>query len=86
MNTLRKQIDEIDHKIIDLLALRKDVVSEVGRLKKKKGTGVLDSTRWEQVLIDRKGYARDRNVSEEFTAHVWELIHRYSLKIEHSNE
>lgn len=50
LTTLRKQIDIIDHQLIDLLEQRMDVASSVAAYKKETGMAILDTSREEQKL------------------------------------
>ena len=72
---LRKKIDEIDGKIVSLLAKRMKVVKEVGRLKKKDSIPVFDKERWKKIIKSKKGYVKK----------IWEIIHDEALKIENRN-
>jgi len=47
---IRSQIDAIDDHLLDLINRRLDLVTEVGRIKAKKGRQVLDSTRESQIF------------------------------------
>ena len=72
LESLRKQIDEIDESIIILLSKRMKIVGKVGLLKKKQNIPVLDSARWKKVIKLKKGYIKK----------IWEIIHHEALKIE----
>lgn len=83
---LRKQINEIDHAIINLLAERMDLVKRIGGLKRSEGKEPLDSDRWHQILMDRVAYARERGVSEQLIEKIWHEVHDHALEIEKSDE
>lgn len=74
LKILRKQIDEIDESIINLLAKRMKIVKKVGQLKKKQNIPVLDSARWQEIIRSKKGFVKK----------IWEIIHDEALKIEKS--
>ena len=74
LKDFRKQIDEIDEQIVNLLAKRMKIVEKVGLLKKKKNIPVLDSARWQKVIKTKKGFVKK----------IWEIIHEEALKIEKS--
>ncbi|MDC0652436.1 bifunctional 3-deoxy-7-phosphoheptulonate synthase/chorismate mutase type II, partial [Flavobacteriaceae bacterium] len=46
LNTLRTQIDVIDHQLIDILGKRMKIADAIGELKKDKNVAVLQSKRW----------------------------------------
>lgn len=72
LKDLRKQIDEVDNQIVDLLAKRMMVVKKIGRLKKKNNIPALDESRWQKVIRSKKGYFKK----------IYEIIHMEALKIE----
>lgn len=72
LDGLRKQIDEIDESIINLLAKRMKIVKKVGLLKKKQNIPAFDSVRWQKVIKSKKGFIKK----------IWEIIHKEALKIE----
>ena len=83
---LRKQIDEVDHAIIDLITKRFEYVKDIGALKKIERKDPLDTDRFRQVLIDRVAYARERGVDKKIIETIWHEIHNHALEIETSNE
>ena len=50
LNTLRTQIDVIDHGLLDNLGKRMKVAIEIGGLKKLKNVAVLQTKRWNEIL------------------------------------
>ena len=56
----RKEIDKITEKIIKLIAERRNIVLEIGRIKKKKGLPILDEKREKQLIL------RAKNLSKKF--------------------
>lgn len=51
LNLLRKKIDEIDEKLLNLLKERLEVSKKIGEIKKKKNMPIYDPIR-EQEIID----------------------------------
>ena len=82
LNDLRKQIDEIDSLIINLLAKRMKVVEEVGRLKKKHHIPPLDPARWQRVLNSKMKKAKSLGLDPEMVKKIYNIIHDYALEIE----
>ena len=74
LESLRKQINEIDEQIISLLAKRMKLVQEVGHLKRKNNIPILDRSRWQKVIKSKKGYIKK----------IWKIIHDEALRIEQS--
>ena len=50
INTLRTQIDVIDHQLIDMLGKRMKVADDIGTLKKEHNVAVLQTKRWNEIL------------------------------------
>jgi len=50
LNTLRTQIDVIDHGLLETLGKRMKVAVSIGELKKKKNVAVLQTKRWNEIL------------------------------------
>jgi chorismate mutase len=84
LNSLRLEIDEIDEKLICLLAKRIQIAKSIGAHKKDKGLKPLDEKRWTKVLKSRIKIGKKHDLSEEFTTNVWEAIHQGSLKVQKS--
>jgi len=78
----RKQIDEIDTQIIDLLAKRFEIVKKVGEYKKERNIPPLQPERWQQVLQTRKNLAKEKWLNPELIEKFWNLIHEEALKLE----
>jgi len=78
----RKQIDEIDAQIIDLLAKRFEIVKKVGEYKKERNIPPLQPERWQQVLQTRKNLAKEKWLNPELIEKIWNLIHEEALKLE----
>jgi len=78
----RDKIDEIDQKIIDLLADRFTCVEAIGELKKLYHTAPLQPNRWESVISGRKQYAQTKGISPDFIEELWDTIHEYALELQ----
>lgn len=72
LENLRKQIDDIDQKIVSLLAKRMEIVKRVGKYKRENNLPIFDNARWQEVIKSKKGFVRK----------IWEIIHEEALKIE----
>jgi len=78
----RKQIDEIDRQIIQLLAERFLVVKKVWEWKKKHNIPPLQPERWQQVLETRKELASKMWINAQLIEKIWDLIHQEALRLE----
>ena len=75
MAKMRKQIDTIDKKIIDLLEDRMRVVKNIGDFKKINNIEPLDPARWQEVLATRVAMGISAKLSEELITTIWTSIH-----------
>ncbi len=80
LKELRKNIDEIDLKILDLIQIRKNLVTEVVKLKKR--DQIVDQKRIEFILNKLKVEALKRGLSIEFTEEIWTLMIKNFIKYE----
>ena len=64
IRTLREQLDQIDRKLMELLAERMDTARQIGRWKMERGLPVLDAAREEQVLESRAAMVSDPEMQE----------------------
>ena len=80
LEELRKNIDEIDLKILDLIEKRKDLVTDVVKLKKR--DQIVDQKRIEFILNKLKVEASKRGLAIEFIEEIWNLMIRNFIKYE----
>ena len=80
LDELRQNIDEIDMKIIDLIEKRKDLVTEVVKLKKR--DQIIDQKRIEFILNKLKVEASKRGLAVEFIEEIWTLMIKNFIKYE----
>ena len=80
LEELRKNIDEIDLEILDLIEKRKDLVTEVVKLKKR--DQIVDQKRIEFILNKLKVEASKRGLAIEFIEEIWTLMIKNFIKYE----
>jgi len=81
MQKLRKQIDEIDQKIIKLLAKRMDVVKKIGQFKKEAGISVKDKNREQELKNELKRIA-GKDLSPDFVDRLYDVIFKECRKVQ----
>ena len=79
INTLRTQIDVIDHQLIEMLGKRMKVADDIGGLKKQHNVAVLQTKRWNEILGKMILQGEERSLSEEFILRVFKAIHQESI-------
>ena len=88
LTSLRARIDAIDHELIELLARRMGVVSELSQVKRAEGLRVRDSARERVILDDRAEYGARHDLSRELIESIFRVImqasreHQAELKVE----
>ncbi|WP_347922809.1 bifunctional 3-deoxy-7-phosphoheptulonate synthase/chorismate mutase type II [Pontimicrobium sp. SW4] len=79
INTLRTQIDVIDHQLIEVLGKRMKVSDGIGKLKKANNVAVLQSKRWNEILGKMILEGEQHKLSEEFVLRMFKAIHQESI-------
>ncbi len=80
LQTIRKQIDDIDDNILALFAKRFSLVKSLGKIKKEEHLPIKDIKREEEKLnmLIKKG----QRMPEAFIKEVWQRIFAQSYKLE----
>ena len=78
---LRKEIDNLDEEIIQLLKKRMRISKEVGELKEKLDIPVEDKIR-EQEIIERLTTRAGKNLSEEQLIRIFAAVFRSSKQVQ----
>ncbi len=79
---LRLRIDHTDRELLQLLALRQELIQEVGVFKKQHNVQVLQPTRWSDVLQKNIRAGVKLGLSKQFITDIWERIHKEALELE----
>ena len=69
---IRNEIDKLDLKIVELISQRKDLVSEVVKLKRK--DQIIDQERIDQILKKLNLEAKKRGIPEVMIKKLWEIM------------
>lgn len=77
---LRKQIDELDNQLMDLLAKRMRVCREIGQYKKEHNMTVLQTGRYNEILDKRGAQGSLCGMAPDFVKKVFEEIHEESVR------
>ena len=76
---LRKQIDEIDNQIMDILAKRMRVCREIGQYKKEHGMTIVQTSRYSEILDRRGAQASLCGINPGCVRLIFEAIHEESV-------
>ena len=74
LEELRKDIDNMDNKIVELLAKRKDFIKKISEIKKEIKKPVIDEKREQQVIERIKGKAKASGLDEKFVTSLYNII------------
>ena len=80
LNTMRSEIELVDHKILEILAKRMKIVDQIGKLKKENNVAILQTKRWNAILSKMIREGAENNLSEDFILNLFKAIHQESIK------
>ncbi len=80
LSALRRQIDELDNSLLELLARRMRVSEEIGQYKKEHNMPILQSQRYDEILQNRISQAERMDMDGEFMKTVLVAIHEESVR------
>ena len=78
--SLRKQIDEMDDQLMDLLTRRMRVSREIALHKKEHNMGVVQTRRYTEILDKRGAQGSLCGMDETFVRRIYEAIHEESVR------
>ena len=79
MVNLRKQIDELDNELLEVLAKRMRVCEEIGTYKKEHNISVLQTGRYDELLQNRIAQSGQLGLSNDFLRTLFVAIHEESV-------
>lgn len=82
LEELRKQIDSIDHEIVQLIAERIRVAGEIGEEKHKLGRPIEDNAREQVVLQHVREIAKEENLSQEAIEEIYRRVIALAKSVE----
>ena len=77
---LRKQIDELDNDLMQLLAKRMRVCREIGQYKKEHNMTVLQAQRYNEILDKRGAQGALCGMDSDFVKTIFEAVHEESVR------
>lgn len=76
---LRADIDLADSQLIDILGKRMKIAERIGALKKEKNIAVLQTKRWNEILLKMIREGEEKELSEEFILRLFRAVHLESI-------
>lgn len=80
LSALRRQIDDLDNSLLELLARRMRVSREIGQYKKEHNMPILQAQRYDEILQKRISQAEQMGMDTEFMKTVLVAIHEESVR------
>jgi chorismate mutase len=82
LEPLRRDIDVVDHQLIQLLARRGEISRKIGRHKAEKGLRIKDGRRETELMRERLGWGTDLGVDRALIRDLFRLILKESKEIQ----
>lgn len=76
----RKELDQLDQNLIELLSSRMGIAEQIGKLKQEKNVAILQSSRWNELMEKMIVIGSKRGLSEEFIEKLFKAIHLESIQ------
>lgn len=77
----RKEVDSLDEKILQLIGERNQLTSEMAKLKKSNGQGIIQPERWRTMIAKRIVSSGRYDIRKENTEKFFNLLHEMALQI-----
>ena len=77
---MRKEVDEVDNQIINLLAQRMQITNMIGSLKMSDNVASYQPNRWKEIIRSRLKLAKKQSLSENFVFSVYQLVHEEAIR------
>ncbi len=80
LNELRKQVDECDNALIELIAKRMRVCREIGQYKKEHDMTIVQTSRYNEILEKRSAQGSLCGIDAECVKTIFQAIHEESVR------
>lgn len=82
LTTLRRQIDQLDTELLDVLNRRMQVSREIGAYKKANSIPIVQAGRYEDIMTNRVNLGTSMGMSPEFMRTLLAAIHEESVRLQ----
>lgn len=82
LEQLREKIDQLDQEIVEILAMRRDLIEKIGEYKKENNVTVFQLERWNEILNSRTQWGKSKKLSTEYIHEIYKAIHDESIRIQ----
>ena len=80
LTSLRKDIDELDNELIDLLAKRMRISRKIGEYKKEHDMAIVQTRRYSEILDKRGAQGTLKGIESDCIKNIFEHIHEESVR------
>ena len=80
LDSLRKEIDELDDDIFQKIASRMNVADQIGKYKRDNSVTILQVDRWEEIVNKRISLGVAMGLDDNFVKNYLKLIHKESIR------
>jgi chorismate mutase len=80
LDSLRKEIDELDDDIFQKIASRMNISDEIGKYKRDNSVTILQVDRWEEIVNKRISLGVAMGLDDNFVKNYLKLIHKESIR------
>ncbi|MBI5683864.1 MAG: bifunctional 3-deoxy-7-phosphoheptulonate synthase/chorismate mutase type II [Verrucomicrobia bacterium] len=77
---LRKEVDGLDHQLLDCLSRRMEIVRQMSHYKEKYGVSSFQPHRWSDIVKDRTRYGAARALDQDFVLEIFDHIHEEAIR------
>ncbi len=84
LETLRRQIDQLDDEMMQILSARMKLADKIGMYKKENGLTILQTKRWNDILQRAHTKSQKLGLSSEFLNKYFDAVHMESIS--HQNK
>ena len=77
-----KKIDHVDQELIEILAMRRNLIEQIGDYKRENNVTVFQLERWNEILQSRATWAAKKNINPQFVQDLYKRIHEESIKLQ----
>jgi len=79
---LRHKLNKVDKNLLELLAIRMELVKEVKVLKEKYHEPVYQKARWDEILVKLEQESQKLKLNSDFVKDIWNRIHIEALDLQ----
>jgi len=82
LDTIRKKLDTIDRRIVELVAERQSYMQAVGAYKRAHKLAIYQPKREKEILLSKKQMAKELKVDASLVTKIFTLIFKNSRKLQ----